>query len=109
MMMDGARARNGAAFNTKAIGSGDDSTVVVHVVTASNMRARRLNTAGSRPAITIRKGVICNPTRRTGAMWMKPFLRSLVRRALVAIFNEDHLPMHAGTPNNVSCHGRRNA
>jgi hypothetical protein len=102
MMMDGASVPNGAAFNTKAIGSGDDRTAFVHVVATSNMPSTTSNYSWITPAITDPNAVIIvTPRADTGAQWMNHPLGVWYDGSRWAIFNEDIASMHVGNAYNV--------
>jgi hypothetical protein len=102
MMMDGASVPNGAAFNTKAIGSGDDSTAFVHVVATSNMPNTMSNYSWITPAITDPNAVIIvTPRADTGALWMNHPIGVWYNGSRWAIFNEDISSMHVGNAYNV--------
>src|SRR4029077_8201833 len=100
-MMDGASVPKGTAFNTKAIGSGDDSTAFVHVVAASNMPSTTSNYSWITPAITDPNAVIIvTPRADTGALWMNHPVDVWYDGSRWAVFNEDISPMHAGNAYN---------
>jgi hypothetical protein len=102
MMMDGASVPNAAAFNTKAIGSGDDSTAFVHVVAASSMPSTTTNYSWITPAINDPNAVIIvTPRADAGALWMNHPIGVWYDGSRWAIFNEDISPMHAGNAYNV--------
>jgi hypothetical protein len=102
MMLDGASVPNGAAFNTKAIGSGDDSTAFLHVVAASNMPSTTSNYSWITPPITDPNAVIIvTPRADTGALWMNHAIGVWYDGSRWAIFNEDIAPMHVGNAYNV--------
>jgi hypothetical protein len=71
MTLDSASVPTGMAFNTKAIGSGDDSTAFVHVVAASNMPSTTSNYSWITTAITDPNAVIIvTPRADTDPLWM---------------------------------------
>ena len=101
-MPDAPKDAAAATTPVEAIGSGDDSTALVHVVADSNMPFKTSDYSYISPAITDPNAVIIvTPRADSGAIWMNHPVGVWYTGSRWAIFNDDGAPMHVGNAYNV--------